>query len=77
ILAGLTGHSACMEIPDRREAIRQVIRNAEAGEMILLCGKGHETYEIRGKTKTPFDEAEIVRDAVSSRNRSDTGYDEE
>ena len=77
ILAGLTGHPDCTEIPDRREAIRQVILDAEAGEMILLCGKGHETYEIRGKTKTPFDEAEIVRDAVSSRNRSDTGYDEE
>lgn len=77
ILAGLAVHPDCMEIPDRREAIRHVIRKAAAGEMILLCGKGHETYEIRGKTKTPFDEAEIVREAVSSRNGSDTGYDEE
>ena len=51
-------------IPDRREAIRQVIREAEAGEMILLCGKGHETYEIRGGVRIPFDEAAVVREAV-------------
>lgn len=77
ILAGLGTHPDCMEIADRREAIRKVLLNAEAGEMILLCGKGHETYEIRGKTKNPFDEAEIVREAVSSRYKSGIDYDEE
>ena len=76
ILAGMTDTPPYMGLPDRREAIRQVIREAAPGEMILLCGKGHETYEIRGKTKTPFDEAEIVREAVSSRKRSDAGQHE-
>jgi len=51
-------------IPDRKEAIFQVIREAKAGEMILLCGKGHEKYEITGCRKTPFDEAALVRQAV-------------
>ena len=54
-------------IPDRGEAIRQVIREAEAGEIILLCGKGHEKYEIRGNVRYPFDEAAIAREAVLSR----------
>jgi UDP-N-acetylmuramoyl-L-alanyl-D-glutamate--2,6-diaminopimelate ligase len=30
--------------------------------MVLLAGKGHETYQIRGTTSYPFDEAEIVRE---------------
>jgi len=51
-------------IPDRAEAIGQTVREAVPGEIILLCGKGHEKYEIRGKTKIPFDEKEIVLEAV-------------
>ncbi len=68
ILEGMQENPPAEVIPDRREAIRQVIREAEADEMILLCGKGHETYEIRGGVRIPFDECAIVREAVSSRN---------
>lgn len=53
-----------VEIPDRREAIRYCIENAQKGDIIVLAGKGHEDYqEIRG-VKRHFDEREIVRDIL-------------
>ena len=67
ILSGMEENPPEAVIPDRGEAIRQVIREAEAGEIILLCGKGHEKYEIRGNVRYPFDEAAIAREAVLSR----------
>jgi UDP-N-acetylmuramoyl-L-alanyl-D-glutamate--2,6-diaminopimelate ligase len=34
---------------------------ARLGDTILLAGKGHETYQVIGTTKQPFDEREVVR----------------
>lgn len=48
-------------ITDRAEAIRTAIHTAEKGTIILVAGKGHETYQIIGKTKTHFDDREIIR----------------
>ena len=50
-----------LAITDRRQAIRTAIRLAQAGDVILIAGKGHEDYQIIGKEKFPFDEKEIVR----------------
>jgi len=47
---------------DRRAAIAQALELARQGDTILLAGKGHETYQVVGTTKQPFDEREIVRD---------------
>ena len=47
-------------ITDRKEAIRTAIITADEGATILLAGKGHETYQITGTTKSHFDEKEIV-----------------
>ena len=53
-----------IEICDRREAVRFAIRNAEEGDVILLAGKGHETYqEIKG-VRYHLDDHEIVREAM-------------
>lgn len=53
-------------IPDRREAIRWCIENAEGGDIIVLAGKGHEDYqEIRG-VKHHLDEREVVADVLQS-----------
>lgn len=58
-------------IPDRRVAIEQCIGEAESGEILLLCGKGHESWQIMGQQKLPFSEEEIVRNAVLKRNGKD------
>ena len=46
-------------------AVRQ--GTARAGDVILLCGKGHETYEIDRTGRHPFDERAVVREALRSR----------
>ncbi len=49
-------------IEDRRTAIAAAIAMADpVRDVVLLAGKGHETYQIRGTTSYPFDEAAIVR----------------
>ena len=53
-------------ITDRREAIEYALKNAKPKDIILLAGKGHETYTIiKGKT-FPFDEKEIVLDILKN-----------
>ena len=49
-------------IPDRKEAIRYCIENAQDGDIIVFAGKGHEDYqEIKG-IKYHFDEREVISD---------------
>jgi UDP-N-acetylmuramoyl-L-alanyl-D-glutamate--2,6-diaminopimelate ligase len=58
-------------IENRREAIRTAIRLAQPGAIVLVAGKGHETYqEIKG-VKHPFDDREIIQaefEEIKSRN---------
>jgi UDP-N-acetylmuramoyl-L-alanyl-D-glutamate--2,6-diaminopimelate ligase len=55
-------------ITDRQEAIARALSIAAAGDVVLLAGKGHETYQIRGTTAYPFDEREIVNDLLAVRS---------
>ena len=52
-------------IPDRKMAIAHAISLAKPNDVILLAGKGQETYQIIGKTKLPFDERKIVNACIS------------
>lgn len=56
-----------LRIENRREAIARALEEADAGDVILLAGKGHENYQIRGTTKEPFDEKEIVHELLAER----------
>ena len=47
-------------IPDRREAVESVCRMARAGDTVLLLGKGHEQFLVRGGARIPFRECEIL-----------------
>ena len=49
-----------LRISDRLAAIHAALEQARAGDTILLAGKGHETYQVLGTEKVPFDEREIV-----------------
>ncbi|HEX3868526.1 MAG TPA: UDP-N-acetylmuramoyl-L-alanyl-D-glutamate--2,6-diaminopimelate ligase [Gemmatimonadaceae bacterium] len=53
-------------IGDRRVAIARALELARPADVIVLAGKGHETYQIRGTTKYPFDEKIIVRELSSA-----------
>jgi UDP-N-acetylmuramoyl-L-alanyl-D-glutamate--2,6-diaminopimelate ligase len=58
------GSAEHLTIPDRERAIHEVIGKLEPGDCLLLLGKGHETYQIYGTEKQPFDERAVVRAAV-------------
>lgn len=51
-------------IEDRREAIRQAMEMAVGGDIVVLAGKGHETYQDICGVKHPFDEKEIVKEIL-------------
>jgi UDP-N-acetylmuramoyl-L-alanyl-D-glutamate--2,6-diaminopimelate ligase len=69
IVAGMKGERH-VRISDRREAIRYALEVAGADDVILLAGKGHETYQILGQEKVSFDEREIVREQLALLNGS-------
>jgi len=51
-------------IPDREEALRYAVRNAQPGDLVAVIGKGHETYREKNGVKTPFCEREILLKAT-------------
>lgn len=54
-------------IPDRRQAIRYCIENAQEGDVIVLAGKGHEDYQETKGVKHHFDEREVVADVLAGK----------
>ncbi|MCH7873747.1 MAG: UDP-N-acetylmuramoyl-L-alanyl-D-glutamate--2,6-diaminopimelate ligase [Gemmatimonadetes bacterium] len=55
-----------LRILDRQDAIHRALTMLAPGDCLLLAGKGHETYQIFGTEKHPFDERVIVLDALGS-----------
>ncbi len=76
IRAGMSENAACKIIKNRREAIEYAILNAKPQDIILLCGKGHETYQIEKNGVRHFDEREIVQAALEKRKNGDTVLNE-
>ena len=64
ILTGVDKKDNFTVIPDRKAAIEYAIASSRAGDIILLAGKGHETYEINASGRHAFDERSIAADAV-------------
>lgn len=57
--------------PDRRQAISWTVANLEPDDVLLVAGKGHETYqEVAGK-RHPFDDREVVREELSKLRAKD------
>ena len=68
IVAGMDpGARTAERIEDRHAAIERALRAADPEhDVVLLAGKGHETYQIRGTTKLPFDEKAIVAELLAA-----------
>lgn len=54
-------------IPDRRDAIYRAISLAETSDVVIIAGKGHETYQIVGSEKFHFDDREAAAEALARR----------
>lgn len=64
--AGLDPGTRFLRIADRAEAIRTAVMLSAPGDILLIAGKGHETYQIIGDVKHPFDDREQVRKAFGA-----------
>lgn len=64
IVAGMPPHSFERH-EDRRVAIHRALEAASPADVVLIAGKGHETYQIRGSVAYPFDEKEIVNELMA------------
>ncbi len=63
ILCGMEKSKARIAvIENRRQAIEFALKKAKKGDIVLLAGKGHETYQVIGENKIPFDEREIINE---------------
>lgn len=68
IEAGLMAHNvdrSCYELEvDRHIAIKKAVEMASANDVVLIAGKGHETYQIIGKVVHEFDDREVAKQAI-------------
>ena len=54
-------------IVDRIDAMKYAIKMARKDDFVIFAGKGHETYQIIGKNKKPFDEREIIKNILNGK----------
>lgn len=62
---GLPSGSHAVKILDRREAVAFAIQEAEPGDVVVIAGKGHEDYQIIGRTKHPMDDRLLAKEALA------------
>jgi UDP-N-acetylmuramoyl-L-alanyl-D-glutamate--2,6-diaminopimelate ligase len=66
VISGADGRALVVVEPDRRKAIVRALSEANAGDAVLILGKGHETgQEIAGRVE-PFDDRQVAREAVAA-----------
>jgi len=64
ILQGIRQREDVRVEPDRRRAIALAIESAQAGDMVVIAGKGHETVQIVGDQRIPFDDRQVAREML-------------
>jgi len=71
ILTGLdaSGRSKTQVEPDRRSGIELAVSMAAGGDVVLIAGKGHETYQVIGERRIHFDDVEVAREAIARREQ--------
>ena len=58
-----------IEIGDRAAAIRAAMQDLNAGDLLVIAGKGHETYQIVGDKKFDFDDSDVARSCAAELSR--------
>jgi UDP-N-acetylmuramoyl-L-alanyl-D-glutamate--2,6-diaminopimelate ligase len=67
VLDGLRDGPASVVVElDRRAAIRDALRGARAGDVVVIAGKGHETGQTIGERTIPFDDRVVVREELEA-----------
>jgi UDP-N-acetylmuramoyl-L-alanyl-D-glutamate--2,6-diaminopimelate ligase len=66
ILGGMRHADTTHVIADRAEAIHFAISEAEAGDVVVVAGKGHEEYQVVGQEVRPFSDRAVVLDALGA-----------
>ena len=66
MMQGAEAGRQVLRISDRGEAIRAAVMFAQKGDIILVAGKGHETYQIIGHEKHHFDDREVLHEAFAT-----------
>ena len=65
VMSGVSSERASIAIVDRREAIAYAVKSANPGDVVVIAGKGHETYQIIGHKKFHLDDRELVQEALN------------
>ncbi|MHC4985284.1 MAG: UDP-N-acetylmuramoyl-L-alanyl-D-glutamate--2,6-diaminopimelate ligase [Planctomycetota bacterium] len=70
IAAGLdkAGRAKSAIQPDRRSAIAMALDGADEGDVVLIAGKGHETYQVIGTERLAFDDAAVAAEILEARS---------
>jgi UDP-N-acetylmuramoyl-L-alanyl-D-glutamate--2,6-diaminopimelate ligase len=66
VRTGIPAGTSCLEIVDRRAAIRAAVAEARPSDLLVIAGKGHEDYQEQKGRKTPFSDVEEVRAAMAA-----------
>jgi UDP-N-acetylmuramoyl-L-alanyl-D-glutamate--2,6-diaminopimelate ligase len=69
ILTGMNGKGGARVLreSDRRAAIALAVREAKAGDTVVIAGKGHENYQILGDETIHFDDVEVASEEIRKR----------
>lgn len=73
VLPGIVPGTESYTVLDRREAVAKAVHLAKPGDVVVIAGKGHENYQILGRTKHHMDDRELAREALE---RGPTGPQE-
>lgn len=60
--------SSYIRLLDRRQAIEKALHLAQAGDIILIAGKGHEKVQVLGSCSFPFDDVKVVQDILQKKD---------
>jgi len=69
--AGVTAvnYKKCISITDRKQAIKTACQLAQPNDIILIAGKGHETYQEINGVRHDFDDMQIVKEILEQLNK--------